>query len=300
LPAPQYSTFRRSLVVCALLLTQVLALLPAPGQAQTSAMEAVTHSNGSPATLTPAAASAVLGAVHDCSHQPFSAEQAFQVTATAAGSENVRIDWKIAAGCYLYRNRMKVKAQTPGQVGALALPEGENHHDEYFGTQQIYHNGLSATLPVSRAAGAGEQMVAFDVTYQGCAEVGLCYPPITKTLAVTLPPPLAAASATTSATAPITATDQPKFLTAGPGLPGLRERRRPRQRARLDWQIADGVLPVPQPYPGQNREPGAARRTLALPEGKSQTDEYFGTQQIYEHTLSATLPLARSGGHGAA
>ena len=36
------------------------------------------------------------------------------------------------------------------QLGALVLPEGESHHDEYFGTQQIYHHALSATLPVTR------------------------------------------------------------------------------------------------------------------------------------------------------
>ena len=48
---------------------------------------------------------------------------------------------------------------------------------------------LSATLPVARATGAGAATVAIDVTYQGCAHAGLCYPPITKTLSVTLPPP---------------------------------------------------------------------------------------------------------------
>ena len=44
------------------------------------------------------------------------------------------------------------------QLGALALPEGESHHDEYFGTQQIYHHTLSATLPVSAPAAAASQM----------------------------------------------------------------------------------------------------------------------------------------------
>ncbi len=179
---------RRIVTFAAWLLLPALALTPRPDQAQQSAAAAITHSANS-ATLSPAAMSAVLNATSDCSHQPFSPDKAFQVSAAAAGAAAIRIDWKIADGCYLYRSRIKVKPQGAVQLGALALPEGENHHDEYFGTQQIYHHSLSATLPVSRPSGGD---VAVDVTYQGCAEIGLCYPPITKTVSVSLPPAAAA------------------------------------------------------------------------------------------------------------
>ena len=188
-----------------------MALAPAMGRAQNSAAAAVTHSAANPGALTPGAVSAVLGAQHDCSHQPFLVDQAFQATATATGADTVRIDWKIADGCYLYRNRIKVKAAGgAAQLGALALPEGEPHSDEYFGKQQIYHHALSATLPVTRTRGSGALDLAVDVTYQGCAEVGLCYPPTTKTLKVRLPP-TAAADAATGSGAP---GEQPKFLNA--------------------------------------------------------------------------------------
>ena len=182
------SCLRRLTLTLALFLST--AALPGAGWAQTSAAAAVTHAAASPG-LTPGGVSAVLNAARTpASDAPnfLAPDQAFQVSATAAGPDRVRIDWQIADGYYLYRSRIKVKTDSPVQLGVLALPEGETHNDEYFGPQQIYHHALSATLPVARAAGAARQDVAVAVTYQGCAHAGLCYPPITKTLAVTLPP----------------------------------------------------------------------------------------------------------------
>jgi thiol:disulfide interchange protein DsbD len=192
----------RRLGLAALVVLPALAGWPRLSEAQTSAADAVTHSTASSA-LTPAAVSAVLSGGHSCKNaQNFlTADQAFQVAATAAGPDSVRIDWRISDGCYLYRSRIKVKTASPVQLGALALPEGKSQTDEYFGTQQIYENALSATLPVARAGAAGAQDLALDVTYQGCSHAGLCYPPITKTLTVTLPP-AGAAGAGRAAAAP--------------------------------------------------------------------------------------------------
>jgi thiol:disulfide interchange protein DsbD len=286
------SYMRSFLSVAALLLLSAAGLMPRPGQAQTSAAAAVTHSAANPGGLTPAAVSAVLNATHDCSQQPFSPDQAFQVTAAASSSNTIRIDWKIADGCYLYRNRIKAKTASGVPLGALALPEGENHHDEYFGTQQIYRHTLSATLPVTRSAAAGELTVPVDVTYQGCAEIGLCYPPITKTLNVTLP----AAGAADGGIAGV-ATDQAKFLNPDQAFQASATALGP-DSVRLDWKIADGYYLYRSRMKVKSASP-VQLGALALPEGKSQTDEYFGAQQIYEHAVSATLPVARPGGAGA-
>jgi thiol:disulfide interchange protein DsbD len=285
--SPTASAFSPSRLFRALLVIPALGLLPSLAQAQHSAAQAITHSAATSQQLTPGTISAVLGAIRDCSHPPpISPEQAFQVSATAVTPDSVRIDWKIAEGCYLYRNRIKVQAHGPVQVGALVLPQGESHHDEYFGTQQIYHHTLAATLPVSRAAGSGELKLAIDVTYQGCAEIGFCYPPITKTLAVTLPAAIAAAAPA----------DQSKFLdpdqafriSAGAAGP---------DSIRINWQIADGYYLYRSRIHVRTDSP-AQLGALAMPEGEPHTDEYFGTQQVYHHALSATLPVARPGGTG--
>ena len=198
--------FRRSVALCVLAMTPAVALLPTLGQAQQSAAAAVTHSATGSGALTPSGVSTVLNAANDRNGQPnfLTADQAFQVAATATGPDSVRLDWQITDGYYLYRSRIHVKTASPVQLGALALPEGKSQTDEYFGTQQIYEHALSATLPVARSAGAGTVNLAIDVTYQGCAHAGLCYPPMTKTLAVTLPP-ASAAGGGTAAAAPDTA-----------------------------------------------------------------------------------------------
>ncbi len=120
-------------------------------------------------------------------------DRAFRLFAEAQGPDRIRLAWEIAPGYYLYRSRLKVAVSGPVQLGQLVLPKGESKTDEYFGTQQVYHNELVAMLPVARAASAATLSVPLRVTYQGCADAGLCYPPITKTLAISLPPGSASA-----------------------------------------------------------------------------------------------------------
>ncbi|MGH8150742.1 MAG: protein-disulfide reductase DsbD [Steroidobacteraceae bacterium] len=115
-------------------------------------------------------------------------DEAFRLSATAQGPDRIELLWQIAPGYYLYRNRLKVAASGAVELGQLALPEGQRKTDPFFGTQQVYHDELDAMLPVARAASAAALAVPLKVTYQGCADAGLCYPPITKMLRVSLPP----------------------------------------------------------------------------------------------------------------
>jgi thiol:disulfide interchange protein DsbD len=122
-------------------------------------------------------------------------EQAFRLSAVAEGPDRVRLDWQIADGYYLYKGRLGVKtASERAALGAPRLPEGKFHEDEYFGRQEVYYGRLVASVPVSRPAGAGFDL-PIDVTYQGCADAGLCYPPITTTLTIAMPAGDASAAA---------------------------------------------------------------------------------------------------------
>ncbi len=111
---------------------------------------------------------------------------AFRLGAIADGPDRVRLTWEIAPDYYLYRDKLAVRTSSAASVGQLVLPTGEVHSDEYFGEQEVYRGELVATVPVARVGGTA-MTVALDVTYQGCADAGLCYPPITKTLNVDLP-----------------------------------------------------------------------------------------------------------------
>jgi thioredoxin:protein disulfide reductase len=115
------------------------------------------------------------------------ADQVFQVGATAAGADAIRLDWRIRSGYYLYRSRLKVDAGNGVALGALQLPAGQIKIDPYFGREEIYRNAVTGTVPVPGGTAGQPRTLSLQVTYQGCADAGLCYPPITKTLAVALP-----------------------------------------------------------------------------------------------------------------
>ena len=106
---------------------------------------------------------------------------AFRVAAHVDGNA-VRVRWVIADGYYLYRSRIDIKAESPDLLLAVpVLPPGKVKTDPYLGNQEIYEQQVEATVAYTRFD-AGAHPLQIKVTYQGCAEAGLCYPPITKVL----------------------------------------------------------------------------------------------------------------------
>jgi len=121
-------------------------------------------------------------------------DQAFVLTHEALSVNNLQLNWRIADGYYLYKQRIQVEpAGATKTIGALVLPKGEPHSDEYFGEQEIYRQGVDATFSVPPS---DAKTVDVSVTFQGCADAGLCYPPQTKVVSISLegaPAALAAA-----------------------------------------------------------------------------------------------------------
>ncbi|HEI8867917.1 TPA: protein-disulfide reductase DsbD [Serratia odorifera] len=109
------------------------------------------------------------------------------------------LNWQIRPGYYLYRQQIKLVPQQ-AQLGAVTLPSGLSHKDEFFGEVEIYQQQL--TLPLTlQQAGANASL---SVTYQGCAEAGFCYPPETRVV-----PLNAVSAAVTPSSAPTAATQPP-------------------------------------------------------------------------------------------
>lgn len=82
-------------------------------------------------------------------------------------------------GYYLYRHQFAFVSQDPQVVslGAPEIPAGKPKVDDWFGDVEVYYHEADAIVPVTvRTAGP----VDLAVTYQGCADAGLCYPPETK------------------------------------------------------------------------------------------------------------------------
>ncbi len=117
------------------------------------------------------------------------AEEAF-VVCHAGGCYTIRaVRWTIADGYYLYRDKFAVAADSAlAQLGArreLPRPARRNY-DEFFGDTEVYY-GSPRCACRSRAAGRPTDIELALATYQGCAEDGICYPPMTRDLQLYLP-----------------------------------------------------------------------------------------------------------------
>ncbi|HSE11379.1 MAG TPA: protein-disulfide reductase DsbD, partial [Rudaea sp.] len=110
-----------------------------------------------------------------------SADQAFVFSAELGQDGALRAHWQMPDGYYLYSHRFEfsVPAGSPFVLGDAEIPQGKVKNDEYFGEVQVYYHEVSARVPVTRT-GSGAGAFEATVTYQGCADRGLCYPPQTK------------------------------------------------------------------------------------------------------------------------
>lgn len=123
-------------------------------------------------------------------------EEAFALTTEAEPSGDLRLHWHIADGYYLYRHRLALTSLTEDvEVGSLQLPEGTQYTDEFFGDVETYRGDLSAVSSLRWPPGLDE--ATFEVRYQGCADVGVCYPPHKQVVNVALPATSASEPAST-------------------------------------------------------------------------------------------------------
>jgi len=129
-------------------------------------------------------------------------DQAFSLDASIDENGYLQAVWTIAPDYYLYQHKIKFTAAQPAVVsfGEPAYSQGKPKTDEIFGDVLVYYYSATATVPVS----ATEGPITVHIGYQGCADVGVCYPPITKTLQLLMPAVNAATQLQTLSSAPMT------------------------------------------------------------------------------------------------
>ncbi|WP_085727428.1 protein-disulfide reductase DsbD [Pseudomonas sp. R37(2017)] len=106
--------------------------------------------------------------------------EAFRLSLVESTAQSIKLRFVATEGYYLYRHRFQFRAD-PADValGAAKLPDGQKKHDEYFGDVEVYHGILDVELPRT-----DQRAFTLVVTYQGCADKGLCYPPETERLSI--------------------------------------------------------------------------------------------------------------------
>lgn len=105
------------------------------------------------------------------------AEQAFvpQVNATEQG---INVQFAIADGYYMYQSKMLADTAPAGLLAAPQFSPGEMKEDEFFGRQTVYHQAAQINWAYRQPA---PPPYTLTLSYQGCADVGVCYPPVETT-----------------------------------------------------------------------------------------------------------------------
>ena len=115
-------------------------------------------------------------------------ERAFVLSARFKDAKTAEFLFKIADGYYMYGARFKVFAEpkTSAKLGKPVFTKGEMKQDATFGRVEIYRNSMRILIPASSTgkglSAGGEKLLRLKVTSQGCADVGVCYPPLHQTL----------------------------------------------------------------------------------------------------------------------
>ncbi|MGH8494948.1 MAG: protein-disulfide reductase DsbD [Gammaproteobacteria bacterium] len=241
-------------------------------------------------------------------------EQAYPYTVTATG-DAVEVSWDIEPGYYLYRERMSFASATPGiELGEPVMPAGEIHEDEFFGRMEIYRGPTAIRIPFSARDGAPDSL-SLEIRSQGCADLGVCYPPQNWIADVRLPSSPARAAGglfdrprSTSgalsnpvageAAGPLgdlagNALAESGFLppeeafrfvvdAAGPNL------------LTVQWQIAEGYYLYRDKFAFEAENAAIQLGNPELPPGEPKHDEYFGDTEVYYDTVTANIPFARA------
>jgi len=136
-------------------------------------------------------------------------DDAFSFFAEVNNDQQLVLNWRIAKGYYLYQEKIAVTVIQPNtiSVGTISFPEGKHKTDEIFGETIVYYNDVTLTVPFATPLKQATD-ITIDVSFQGCADIGVCYPPMNKQVTLSFQPTKGSIPPTTSANNTISEQDQ--------------------------------------------------------------------------------------------
>lgn len=119
---------------------------------------------------------------------PLPPDEAFVFEAIAASPTSLLARWTMPDNYYLYRDKSTVRVVDGDgvELGRMVWPPGKDHFDEHFGKVEVYYHEVELPIALVRETGAA-QTIRIEAEYQGCQEDGICYPVMTKAVAIELP-----------------------------------------------------------------------------------------------------------------
>ncbi len=116
------------------------------------------------------------------------ADEAFSFSSQLINAQQIRLSWHIAEGYYLYRDKIKITPLSPKHLALddVQLPKGALKNDEIFGQTVVYYADLELIQHITPPL-TGSDNIQLNIAFQGCADIGVCYPPMSKKIQLSLP-----------------------------------------------------------------------------------------------------------------
>ena len=103
-------------------------------------------------------------------------DEAFVPSVEQIEDKQIRVSWKIADGYYLYVGMFEFSVDNDTTIEKVIMPDGIKKQDEFFGDVDVFYNQAIADIFLKTSS----RDIKLKIKYQGCADAGLCYPPIEK------------------------------------------------------------------------------------------------------------------------
>ena len=234
--------------------------------------------------------------------EPLPPDQAFKFSATVKDGNTIIGTWTLPDGYYLYHDKFNFSTTSSDvQLGSPIIPPGKIKDDPLFGKVETHRKQVSLQLPVTRT-GLGEVIVALTAGSQGCADLGICYPPYRTTVNVVLPA-ITAASATAIPANPVQALSQlgdslglqdanEEFLNPDQAFV-LSTEMGPDNTLIARWMVADGYYMYREKFRFRLKDTSGDIKLgqADISRGKVKDDEYFGKIEVLYHNAEARIPL---------
>jgi thiol:disulfide interchange protein DsbD len=239
-------------------------------------------------------------------------DAAFALQADVLDEQTLRLTWNIADGYYMYREQFRFIPETAGlRFGEARMPNGTVVEDEFFGRVETYRQQIEVILPILARNGPQIELTARS---QGCADLGVCYPPHFQTVALTLPISAATTAASGSVTPAATPATQPRAQTAlealGALAGGFRDENEllepeiafaasaeaiSQNAVVVRFDIADGYYLYRDKLGFRIAEgDGIGVGPVNPPDGALIVDEFFGETETFRHSVEILVPILRS------
>lgn len=114
-------------------------------------------------------------------------EKAFRISARPLDERTVEVEFKIAPGYYMYRDRFSFATESGNKLAEVEIPRGKVKVDQFFGKTETFRDLVRMLVPVT-AEDAAAGRVTLKVTSQGCSDKGVCYVPLEQLVSVRLRP----------------------------------------------------------------------------------------------------------------